>query len=65
MTQTALDKKTLSLSALDRCDKCNARALTYAWNMNGQELMFCGHHGRKFEAGLESQGFIVEFQETD
>ena len=46
----------------DRCDSCNARALTRATHENGSELLFCGHHGRKFELTLVSQGFKVEFQ---
>jgi hypothetical protein len=34
------------LTALDRCDKCAARALVRATFLSG-ELYFCGHHARE------------------
>ena len=34
------------LTALDRCDKCAARALVRATFLSG-ELYFCGHHAKE------------------
>ncbi|MFG6401449.1 MULTISPECIES: hypothetical protein [unclassified Microbacterium] len=41
------------LSAADRCDSCGAQAYIAA-EVNGSELLFCAHHGRKYEAKLRS-----------
>ena len=40
---TELDDKIWTLTALDRCDACDAQALVHVKGMAG-ELMFCGHH---------------------
>ena len=34
------------LTAADRCDSCGAQAYIAA-EVNGSELLFCAHHGRK------------------
>lgn len=39
------------LTALDRCDKCNAPAMVRAKLVNG-ELYFCGHHARQIATPL-------------
>lgn len=39
------------LTAMDRCDSCGAAAYIGA-TVNGTELLFCAHHGRKYEAKL-------------
>ncbi|MFT4220324.1 MAG: hypothetical protein QM611_07395 [Microbacterium sp.] len=39
------------LTAVDRCDSCGAQAYIAA-EVNGSELLFCAHHGRKYEAKL-------------
>lgn len=39
------------LTAADRCDSCGAQAYIAA-EVNGSELMFCAHHGRKYEQKL-------------
>lgn len=41
------------LSAMDRCDSCGAQAYIAA-EVNGSELLFCAHHGRKYEEKLRS-----------
>lgn len=38
--------KETKLTALDRCDRCTARALVRATFLSG-ELYFCGHHARE------------------
>lgn len=40
-----------SLSAVDRCDVCNASAKIVVKFLNG-ELMFCGHHANKNKEAL-------------
>ena len=41
------------LTAADRCDSCGAQAYIAA-EVNGSELLFCAHHGRKYEEKLRS-----------
>jgi len=41
------------LTAMDRCDSCGAQAYIAA-EVNGSELLFCAHHGRKYEEKLRS-----------
>ncbi|AUG29829.1 hypothetical protein JVX92_02235 [Microbacterium hominis] len=41
------------LSATDRCDSCGAQAYIAA-EVNGSELLFCAHHGRKYEEKLRA-----------
>jgi hypothetical protein len=47
------------LNALDRCDRCGARAYFRATLMSG-ELLFCGHHGREMRAALEQQAISID-----
>jgi hypothetical protein len=44
---------TYRLTAMDRCDSCGAQAYIAA-EVNGSELLFCAHHGRKYEDKLRS-----------
>lgn len=41
------------LTAMDRCDSCGAQAYIAAV-VNGSELLFCAHHGRKYEEKLRA-----------
>jgi hypothetical protein len=41
------------LTAMDRCDSCGAQAYIAA-EVNGSELLFCAHHGRKYEEKLRA-----------
>lgn len=41
------------LTAADRCDSCGAQAYIRAVVNNG-ELLFCAHHGKKYEEKLSS-----------
>ncbi len=40
------------LTSLDRCDRCGAQAYVRVRMNNGGELMFCAHHGRKYDDAL-------------
>ena len=42
------------LMALDRCDRCGAQAYLRVTLASGGELLFCAHHGKKYESGLRS-----------
>ncbi|PID98463.1 MAG: hypothetical protein CSA83_01125 [Actinomycetales bacterium] len=42
----------LTLSAIDRCDRCGAQAYLHAILPSGGELFFCRHHGRIHEEKL-------------
>lgn len=41
------------LTATDRCDSCGAQAYIAA-EVSGSELLFCAHHGRKYEEKLRA-----------
>lgn len=49
---------TATLSAADRCDRCGAQAYVQAEFMNGT-LLFCAHHGRKFQAPIKKQATAI------
>jgi hypothetical protein len=48
-----------ALNALDRCDRCGARAYFRVGLMSG-ELLFCGHHGRELRPALEKQAISID-----
>ena len=52
------EKQEYVLSPLNRCDQCSAEALVLVKGVTG-ELMFCGHHYAKNEAGLEKFAYEV------
>lgn len=52
------EEKTYVLTAMDRCDRCGAQALVWVNGMNG-DLLFCGHHFRKWEDKLREFAFEV------
>lgn len=52
------------LNALDRCDRCGAQAYVRAVMANGFELLFCGHHAKKYQEGLSNTAARIQ-DETD
>ena len=42
------------LTAADRCDRCGAQAYLRVVLLSGGELLFCAHHGRKYEEKLRA-----------
>jgi hypothetical protein len=50
---------TRELTRGDRCDSCGAEAFVLVSMASGFELLFCGHHFAKNEAGLAAQGAAV------
>jgi hypothetical protein len=55
---------TAPLNALDRCDRCGAQAYVRAVMANGFELLFCGHHAKKYQDGLAGSAQRIQ-DETD
>jgi hypothetical protein len=41
-----------ALTAMDRCDRCGARAYVRALLPGGLELLFCAHHNRQHSSAL-------------
>jgi hypothetical protein len=52
------------LTALDRCDRCGAQAYLRVTLASGGELLFCAHHGKKYEESLRSIAADIH-DETD
>ena len=52
------------LNVLDRCDRCGAQAYVRAVMANGFELLFCGHHAKKYQEGLTNVASRIQ-DETD
>ncbi|NDE71387.1 MAG: hypothetical protein EB054_01510 [Actinobacteria bacterium] len=52
--------ETTPLNALDRCDRCGAQAYVRAVMSNGFELLFCGHHAKKYQEGLATAASRID-----
>ena len=47
------------LTAADRCDRCGARATTRVVLAGGTDLVFCGHHTRRYDDALRAVAIEV------
>lgn len=47
------------LSAMDRCDRCNAQAYVRVVLPAGMDLLFCAHHWGTYEDALRPQAAEV------
>jgi hypothetical protein len=55
MTPTLIpDSVVTALTAADRCDRCGARATTRVVLAGGSDLVFCGHHSRRYDEALRA-----------
>lgn len=57
MTPTLISDSALQhlpLTAADRCDRCGARASTRVVLAGGIDLVFCGHHSRRYDDALRA-----------
>jgi len=54
MTPTLIPDSTAILTAADRCDRCGARATTRVVLPGGADLVFCGHHSRRYDEALRA-----------
>jgi hypothetical protein len=50
---------TAAPSAGERCDRCGAAAKVRAVLPGGGDLVFCGHHGKKYAAHLEKVALAI------
>lgn len=55
---------TAPLTAADRCDRCGAPAYVRVTLEAGGELLFCAHHGRKYDEALRKVAADIQ-DETD
>jgi hypothetical protein len=56
---------TVPLTAVDRCDRCGARAATRVVFAGGAELLFCGHHARKYDDAVRAVALEVVSPEIE
>jgi hypothetical protein len=56
--EKVVDSPERELRVADRCDRCGAQAFMQAVK-GSLDLLFCGHHGKKFRPALEDQHFVV------
>lgn len=60
MSNTQLANE-ITLTALDRCDRCGAQALVRVLLTSGDELLFCAHHAREHADKLRSiEGAVID-----
>lgn len=52
------------LTVADRCDRCGAQAYVRVTLGEGLELLFCAHHGRKYEEKLRDLDDVKIQDET-
>lgn len=55
---TTQEEKVRQLTAMDRCDSCNAQAFVWVNGVSG-DLLFCGHHFTKWESKIREFAFEV------
>jgi hypothetical protein len=60
-TMTAIVTWGTELTILDRCDRCGADARVRVVFLSGADLLFCGHHGRRFEKKFSEVATVVEW----
>jgi hypothetical protein len=65
MSAVEVESRTRPLHAADRCDRCQAAALTVARNHKERELFFCEHHARLYKESLISKGFYLDVETLD
>jgi hypothetical protein len=50
----------LPITAVDRCDRCGARAYIRVTLPGGGELLFCAHHGRAHASALRARDAVIQ-----
>lgn len=61
---TGMTATPITLTALDRCDRCGAQASIRVILPTGGELLFCGHHGRQHHDRLEQLAAVIHDTRT-
>lgn len=59
MTPTLTPSDTTASPIGERCDRCGAAAKVRAVLPGGGDLVFCGHHGKKYAESLEKVALTV------
>ena len=54
MTPTLIPDTVTVLTSTDLCDRCGARAATRVVLAGGHDLLFCGHHSRRYDQALRA-----------
>lgn len=54
-----LENPVLDFSAMDRCERCGAQAVTLAYHEKFGDLLFCAHHRRDYEKKLLDDGWLL------
>ncbi|MFL6127885.1 MAG: hypothetical protein ACJ73E_02325 [Mycobacteriales bacterium] len=54
MTPTLIPDTVAVLTSAERCDRCGARAATRVVLPAGHDLLFCGHHSRRYDEALRA-----------
>lgn len=62
-TQEAPHTVVTEFKAVDRCDRNISEAAQMGAIKDDKELWFCNHHGEKYRAALEEQGWFVYHQD--
>jgi hypothetical protein len=66
MSATALSSATPApapvLTTSDRCDRCGAQACLHVELRSGGELLFCGHHARRYAPKLRTLAVALDDQ---
>lgn len=49
----------IEFTAHDRCDRCQAQALSLAYHFEHGELMFCLHHRKEHAQNMLDEGWTI------
>jgi hypothetical protein len=59
MSECAEQNRGLKLTALDRCDRCSARAAVATMSASGSVLLWCTHHYTEYSGALVQAGAVI------
>jgi len=59
MAECGQASRGMRLTALDRCDRCSARATVATMSSRGSLLMWCAHHYQDHADALSAAGAVI------
>ena len=59
MSECVEGNRGVRLTALDRCDRCSARALIATMSQSGSLLLWCTHHYQEYAEALSDAGAVI------
>ena len=65
MTPTLIPDAVAVLTSADRCDRCGARAATRVILAGGYDLLFRGHHSRRYDEARRAVVSAMKSQTAD